>query len=997
MKEQFEKQCAKMTDDEQRRIWQAITDERKKGRRRGIPWLPMPAAIGGAALAVLLLITYVNLDDTKKTEVDRLASGTAPHELIQEGQPVLQGPGIPESTEERALVHDAAPGDVTPDVAPEDDRVVPSVIVNEERPPQKTVKQSRPAEVATKQAAGEAKSALQKKDGTLSFKLPADKPPADKAPADKALSDVPTKSSSAPAAHAGGEPVRENIIPVRGSEPGGTIMPVFHFYSAVGSLATIWQQEAEQREAEAEARRVARGERRRAESEKRWIADSDKRRIAEANRWGAEAKKRRMARSQSQRAGTLEGTVHSSLDGKPIPYANIIIGAIGRGGTTQSDGTFSVPSIPAGVYQIKVNRIGYYSREIENVEIKVGETTTINVQLDTSRTTLDAIEVTDHHDKIELNREQKGRLHALGYMNGSKPSPEKDVSHRSDTRKTDSEPAPEEGNWGNVKGLFRGGGGPTSSEPKSESEAGSSFKLFGAVNDLHESESQRYPISVGGTDPVNGRAFDAMFFEHYGVNPFIDPMDDSLSTFAVDVDNGSYTLTRSYLERHTLPPKDAVRVEEFINFFDHRYAPPRPSEFVPASYDRRGWEDENAFAIHLDAAPSRFGEDLVLLRVGLKGREIDVRNRKPANLTFVIDVSGSMARENRLELVKRTLFLLLDELKGQDHVAIVVYGSRARTVLPPMSLENRSIIESAIASLTPSGSTNAEQGLVEGYINAARAFQPGWINRVILCSDGVANVGRTGAEDILKRIARDASRGVELTSVGFGMGNYNDVLMEKLADNGDGNYYYVGDIDEARRVFVENLTGTLQSIAKQVKVQVDFEPGTVRRYRLIGYENRDVADRDFRNDQVDAGEVGAGHEVTALFEVKLEKRPESKKLATVRLRWESPETGKVTEREESIRLRDVHDRFENAPPRFRFDAAIAEFAEILRKSYWARESDLGFVYDVARDASRDITPSKEIEEAIRLIDAARALEWRKNWDLDDPVVPRWDPRFPNNQ
>jgi len=477
------------------------------------------------------------------------------------------------------------------------------------------------------------------------------------------------------------------------------------------------------------------------------------------------------------------------------------------------------------------------------------------------------------------------------------------------------------------------------------------------------------PSSVGGTDPVNGEPFDAMFFEHAGVNPFVDPREDPLATFAIDVDTASYSLARAYLRRGELPPPAAIRVEEFVNAFPHGYAPPPDRGGERWNDSRRG----KAFAIHLDAAPAPFGKDLVLLRVGLKGREIQERDRRPAVLTFVVDVSGSMRREDRLVLVKRALRLLLDEMRPDDRVGLVVYGSEARVVLPHVSLRERVRVERAIESLAPEGSTNAAAGLRQGYALAGEAFRAGAINRIILCSDGVANTGTTDAEDILVRIGTEAKRGIELTTIGFGMGNYNDVLMEKLADRGDGSYHYVDNLDEARRIFVDELTGTLQTIARQVKVQVAFDPSIVRRYRLLGYENRDVADRDFRNDRVDAGEVGAGREVTALFEVSLEDGASNDDLAEVRLRYEEPDGGRVVEMVAGIGLDGIARRFDAAPPSFRRDAAVAEFAEILRHSYWAKDGDLAEVARIARESSRERTDGGATLEFISLVESARRL------------------------
>jgi Ca-activated chloride channel family protein len=483
--------------------------------------------------------------------------------------------------------------------------------------------------------------------------------------------------------------------------------------------------------------------------------------------------------------------------------------------------------------------------------------------------------------------------------------------------------------------------------------------------------------------PPNDAAYDAMYFKHYGVNPFIDTEDDHLSTFAMDVDTASYSVARRYINEGHLPPEDAIRVEEFVNYFPQAYPGPE--------------EGEGAFAVHIEGAPSPFsarsrgaashGEaNYHLVRVGIQGRRIEDEDRKDAVLTFVIDVSGSMDRENRLGLVKRTLRMLVDELRPSDQVGIVVYGTNARTVLRPTYADRRNEILDAIDRLRPDGSTYAEAGLREGYRMANRAFQPGAINRVILCSDGVANVGKTGAESILDVIAEYAGRDITLSTVGFGLGNYNDVLMEQLADQGNGNYAYVDTLDEARRIFVENLTGTLQVIAQDAKVQVEFDPEVVSRYRLLGYENRDVADEDFRNDSIDAGEVGAGHSVTALYEVKFHGVSEGDGAAralTVRVRYQDPDDLGVREVAREFWRDEFQASFAEATPMFRLTAAVAEYAEILRGSYWAQEGSLDEVLAVAQMAAAEITIdgglegesslSNDVAEFIWLVSQARQL------------------------
>ena len=439
--------------------------------------------------------------------------------------------------------------------------------------------------------------------------------------------------------------------------------------------------------------------------------------------------------------------------------------------------------------------------------------------------------------------------------------------------------------------------------------------------------------TIGGSATVNDAAYDLTFFKHYGVNPFIDTEDDHLSTFAMDVDTASYTVARRFVQDGNLPDPASVRVEEFVNYFDQAYDPPT----------------EDAFAIHLEGSPSPFGGDRHwLLRVGLQGREVAEDARKDATLIFAIDVSGSMGREDRLGLVKKSLRMLVDELRPADEVGIVIYGDRGSVLLEPTDGgESRSIL-SAIDALQPGGSTYVEDGLRLAYEMASDRVRPGRITRVMLLSDGVGNVGRTGADSILGQIRSHVDRGVTLTTIGFGMGNYNDILMEQLANDGDGTYHYVDSLTEARRVFVDNLVGTLQNIAKDAKVQVDFNPEVVRSYRLIGYENRDVADEDFRNDAVDAGEVGAGHSVTALYEVKLHEDADGA-LGTVYLRYEDPDTGEVTELRRDLPRSELTARFEDASPTFQLAAVVAEYAEVLRESYWAREGTLGAV---AREASR---------------------------------------------
>jgi Ca-activated chloride channel family protein len=453
------------------------------------------------------------------------------------------------------------------------------------------------------------------------------------------------------------------------------------------------------------------------------------------------------------------------------------------------------------------------------------------------------------------------------------------------------------------------------------------------------------------------------YFKDYGLNPYEDPREDHLSTFSLDVDTASYSVARRYVMDGNLPPADSVRVEEFVNYFDAGY--PSPSDI--------------AFGIYADGAPSPFQRDgSYIVRFGIQGYQVSENDRKPASLTFVIDISGSMEMENRLELVKQSLQLLVDRLRPSDTVAIVVYGSDAYVVLNPTSGEDRNRILEAIYSLHTEGATNAEAGLRLGYQLAYQAFRPGAINRVILCSDGVANVGVTGPDAITEEIHGYTETGITLTTVGFGMGNFNDVLMEQLADKGDGNYAYVDTLDEARRLFVDNLTSTLQVIAKDAKVQVDFNKEVVGRYRLIGYENRAVADQDFRNDAVDAGEIGAGHHVTALYAVILNPGAQGR-LATVQLRWQDPQSLAVREINGNFNTWDLSPTFDSATPRYQLAVVVAQYAELLRLSPWAAGSSIGQVLQYAVRLSGMLPSDPDVSEFTTLVSRASQIQALIDW------------------
>ncbi len=466
-------------------------------------------------------------------------------------------------------------------------------------------------------------------------------------------------------------------------------------------------------------------------------------------------------------------------------------------------------------------------------------------------------------------------------------------------------------------------------------------------------------LGAGGTAIPNADPYDLTFYENYGVNPFVSTEDEDTSTFGMDVDTASYTIARRYLLDGNIPDKDSVRTEEFINYFDQDYSEPRRGDI---------------FSVTIEGAESEFGQpNYHLLRIGIKARDVDPSERPPANMIFVVDVSGSMNREDRLEQVKRSLRMLAGSLMRGDRIGLVIYGSTG-SVISDLTSNHRAIM-SAISELEPGGSTNAEEGLRLAYDMARRGFEEEKINRIILCSDGVANVGHTDADDILAQVKADALDGITLTTIGFGMGNYNDVMMEKLANHGDGMYYYIDSDAEAERVFGAGAVQMLLLLASDAKIQVEFNEDVVDRFRLLGYENRRLAEEDFEDDTIDAGEVGAGQSVTALYEVRIRDDAQDNRraeIASVRIRYQNYETKEIETDETTVTVGDMTREFDEASRRFRFTAAVAEFAEILKESYWAEDGTFSAVLRVAEDGGDRL--GAEEREFCDLVECAIRLE-----------------------
>jgi Ca-activated chloride channel family protein len=451
-------------------------------------------------------------------------------------------------------------------------------------------------------------------------------------------------------------------------------------------------------------------------------------------------------------------------------------------------------------------------------------------------------------------------------------------------------------------------------------------------------------------------------YSHIQDNPFVRVADDPRSTFGADVDTASYAIVRSYLAQGQQPPKDAVRLEELVNYFRYDYAGPT---------------DGRPFAVHLDAAECPWAPAHRLVRIALKGRALPPAERPASNLVFLVDVSGSMNQPNKLPLVQQALRMLVRELDQRDRVAIVVYAGSEGLALPPTSGARKETILAAINALGAGGSTHASAGIRLAYEMAARGFVRGGTNRVILATDGDFNVGVTSEGDLVRLIQEKAKTGVFLTALGFGTGNLKDATLEKLADRGNGNYAYIDGPAEARKVLVEEIGGTLVTIAKDVKLQVEFDPRRVGAFRLLGYENRVMAHAEFKDDARDSGDIGAGHTVTALYEIVPAgvplpgAAPDALKyqrtlpgaadgsLLTVKLRYKEPEGARSTEME--VPLSDAGATFAEADEDFRFAASVAAFGMVLRESPHKGSADLGRVLEWTRDAIGDDPDGRRAE------------------------------------
>jgi Ca-activated chloride channel homolog len=450
------------------------------------------------------------------------------------------------------------------------------------------------------------------------------------------------------------------------------------------------------------------------------------------------------------------------------------------------------------------------------------------------------------------------------------------------------------------------------------------------------------------------KPLDRESYAHFEENPVKLVAEHPVSTFSIDVDTGAYANVRRFLREGRLPVHDAVRVEELINYFAYDY--PTPDD------------KQRPFSVTTTIAPAPWDKNRQLLHIGIKGYDIGKEVLPPANLVFLIDVSGSMRSADKLELLKTSLKLLTRQLRKQDRISIVVYAGASGVVLEPVAGDAAGKIIAALDALTAGGSTNGGDGIRLAYAMAEQAFIKDGINRVLLATDGDFNVGTVNFEALKNLVEEKRKSGIALTTLGFGTGNYNDHLMEQLADAGNGNYAYIDNLNEAQKVLVDQMSSTMLTIAKDVKIQIEFNPEVVAEYRLIGYENRALRREDFENDKVDAGEIGAGHTVTALYEIVLQgsaarrlqplryaapQQPHTSKaeeLAFLRIRYKLPESGQSQLVQWPLKKRDMLADIAQAPEDYRFAAAVAAFGQMLRGGKYTGDMSYEDIAELARNA-----------------------------------------------
>ena len=629
---------------------------------------------------------------------------------------------------------------------------------------------------------------------------------------------------------------------------------------------------------------------------------------------------------------TISGKI-TDEQGTALASVTVTVKGTAINGLSAQDGTYQISTSDKNAILV-FSAVGYQSQEIS-----VGGKTTINVILVASVAALQEVVVTGYSTKRKMDMTASTATVNPSAIYGSRAPVDNSLQ-------------------GRVAGVDVSGSNKT-------------IRIRGIASNKKEYK-KRYHDTI--TDDFNTEGYD-----YITENTFLKSIDNPLSTFSIDVDAASYSNVRRFLNQGQLPPAGAVRIEEMINYFHYDYPQPKNNE---------------PFSINTEISDAPWNKDHKLVLIGLQGKTIPTSNLPPSNLVFLIDVSGSMNMPNKLPLVKASMKMLVDQLREQDKVSIVVYAGAAGLVLKPTSGDQRTSIKDAIDNLEAGGSTAGGAGIKLAYKTANEFFVKGGNNRVILCTDGDFNIGESSDDAMERLIEEERKSGVFLTVLGYGMGNYKDSKMQKLADKGNGNHAYIDGITEAKKVLVNEFGGTLFTIAKDVKLQIEFNPAKVQGYRLIGYENRLLAKEDFNDDKKDAGELGSGHTVTALYEVipvgvksdflkdvdplkyQKEKNGEIKRtthadeLITVKFRYKAPD-GDVSKLIEHA-VKDDRLSIANTSENFRFAASVAEFGMLLRNSTFKSQASFDNVIRLAKKA-KGTDEEGYRAEFIRLVESAQLL------------------------
>ncbi len=612
------------------------------------------------------------------------------------------------------------------------------------------------------------------------------------------------------------------------------------------------------------------------------------------------------------KTGNIKGKITDANTGEPLIGANVFILNHTWGASTDIKGEFEIKHIPIGSYSVRVSYVGYETKTIEKIVVESEKDTFLNVQLNTDFTLSEI--VVSATRPLELKATNTTSACLISYQ--SIIPPERGV----------------------VEQI--------------------SFQVGGY--------ECRYSHNRPSTEEYN--KINDNIFKDVSINP--------LSTFSADVDYGSYSNARRFLLQGKLPPKDAVRVEEFINYFQYGY--PKPN-------------DEHPLAIYTELSKCPWNKNNHLLHIGIKGKELEVKTQNLSNLVFLIDVSGSMIDENKLPLLKRAFKMFVENLKDDDLVSIVVYAGSTGLVLPPTNGKDRYQIIDALDQLYAGGSTAGGAGMVLAYKTAQENFIEGGNNRVIWATDGDFNVGVSNTGDLIRFLEEKRSEGIFLTVLGFGESNIKDNKLEQLADNGNGHYAYIDNILEAKKVLVDEIGSTLFTIAKDVKIQVEFNPANVKEYRLVGYENRLLNNEDFNNDKKDAGEIGSGHSVTALYEIvprenvddfsETELRYQNSKnnmsfnmqdeIANLKIRYKQPNED-VSKLISQVVMKNLSE-LDKTSINFKFAASVAMFGMHLRDSEFKGETNFDSIIQFA-ESGIGIDKTGLRAEFIKLVHASRGLD-----------------------